>query len=122
MWTRIWPDVDLEIDYRYGLRDLAPLRRSLRTAPFAGREVEGARSFVAVRSLTHAARKSLCVRLRRDRKTPPAPNRSASRQHDCLGCTEMQGFLFARPRLAAELRRLLLQAPNLSSATLGAAG
>ncbi len=44
------------------------------------------------------------------------------REVQSLGCTEMQGFLFARPCPAIELRRLLLQAPNLSPATLGAAG
>ncbi len=44
------------------------------------------------------------------------------REVQLLGCTEMQGFLFARPCPAAELRRLLMQAPNLSPATLGAAG
>ena len=45
------------------------------------------------------------------------------REVQLLGCTEMQGFLFARPCPADELRRLLLLAPsNLPPATLGAAG
>jgi diguanylate cyclase (GGDEF)-like protein len=44
------------------------------------------------------------------------------REVQSLGCTEMQGFLFARPCPAAELRRLLQQAPQVSPATLGAAG
>jgi len=38
-----------------------------------------------------------------------------------LGCTEMQGFLFARPCPSTELRRLLAQT-RPSSAALGAAG
>jgi len=44
------------------------------------------------------------------------------REVQSLGCTEMQGFLFARPCPAAELRRLLQSAPNPSPTTLGAAG
>ena len=45
------------------------------------------------------------------------------REVQLLGCTEMQGFLFAHPCPADELRRLLLLAPsNLPPATLGAAG
>jgi len=118
----IWLDVDPEIDYPYGLRDLAPSRRSLRTARFGGEKVEGARSLVAIGFSLHAARKSPCMRARRDRNTPPAPDRSASRRLDCLGGAEMQGFLFARPRPAADLRRLSRPAPNPSAATLGAAG
>jgi len=118
----IWLDVDLEIDYPSGLRDLAPSCRSLRTARFDGEKVEGARSLVAIRFSMHAARKSPCMRSRRDRKTPPAPYRSASRRHDCLSCAEMQGFLFARPRPTADLRRLLPPTPQVSPAMLSAAG
>jgi len=44
------------------------------------------------------------------------------REVQLLGCTEMQGFLFARPCPADDLRRLLRPAPNPSAATLGAAG
>jgi diguanylate cyclase (GGDEF)-like protein len=44
------------------------------------------------------------------------------REVQSLGCTEMQGFLFARPCPAVELRRLLQQQPRFSPATLGAAG